>query len=115
MLKVYGLKNCDTCRKARKWLDAEEIAHTFLDVRADGITQDDVQNWSDAAGWEVLLNKRGTTWRGLSDDVKNTISEATAIPLMAEHPATIKRPVFVKPDGSVTVGFTKAVQDGLKG
>lgn len=115
MLKVYGLKNCDTCRKARKWLDAEGIAHTFLDVRADGITQDDVQNWSDAAGWEVLLNKRGTTWRGLSDDVKNTISEATAIPLMAEYPATIKRPVFVKPDGSVTVGFTKAVQDGLKG
>lgn len=115
MLKVYGLKNCDTCRKARKWLDAEGIAHTFLDVRADGITQDDVQSWSDAAGWEVLLNKRGTTWRGLSDDVKNTISEATAIPLMAEHPATIKRPVFVKPDGRVAVGFTKAVQDGLKG
>mgnify|MGYP000241438330 CR=1 FL=1 len=115
MLKVYGLKNCDTCRKARKWLDAEGIAYTFLDVRADGITQDDVQNWSDAAGWEVLLNKRGTTWRGLPDDVKNTISEATAIPLMAEHPATIKRPVFVKPDGSVAVGFTKAVQDGLKG
>lgn len=115
MLKVYGLKNCDTCRKARKWLDTEGIEHTFLDVRADGITQADVQMWANAADWEVLLNKRGTTWRGLPDDVKNSISEATAIPLMAEHPATIKRPVFVKADGSVAVGFTKAVQDGLTG
>ena len=66
MLKVYGLKTCDTCRKARKWLDAKGIAHEFMDVRADGLANADVARWVKAVGDETLVNRRGTTWRGPS-------------------------------------------------
>lgn len=115
MLRVYGLKNCDTCRKARKWLDGLGIAHDFVDVRADGVGRDDVARWADAAGIETLLNRRGTTWRGLSDTDKakaETVSGAVA--LMTEHPALIKRPVFE--DGEVVlIGFDKTVQATLEG
>jgi len=114
MLKVYGLKNCDTCRKALKWLEAEAIGHTFLDVRKDGVTQADVEGWADAVGVDVLLNRRGTTWRKLSDAEKaKAEKEADAISLMTSQPSLIKRPVFV--DGTnVLVGFTDDVRDKLK-
>ena len=112
MLKVYGLKNCDTCRKARKWMDANGIPHTFLDVRADGITEGDVERWANAAGIDKLLNRRGTTWRNLTDAEKSSAEGKGAIPLMTKHPALIKRPVF--DDGkNIRVGFDKAVQDAL--
>lgn len=112
-LTVYGLANCDTCRKARKWLDAKGIAHNFHDVRKDGITADDVSRWAKAAGWEMLFNRRGTTWRGLSDAEKADVDEAGAIALMAAHPALIKRPVFEN-GGTILVGFAPGVQDALK-
>lgn len=112
-MRVYGLKNCDTCRKARKWLDSEGISHEFLDVRADGITKADVQKWADAAGIDALLNRRGTTWRGLSDADKAKGDGAEAIELMAAHPALIKRPV-IDNAGAISVGFTDAVKAGLK-
>ena len=67
MLNIYGLKNCDTCRKALKWLEAEGIPFAFVDVRKDGIDTSDIESWVDAVGVDSLLNKRGTTWRGLSD------------------------------------------------
>jgi len=111
---MYGLKNCDTCRKARKWLDAEGIAHEFLDVRADGIAEADVQRWAEAVGAEVLLNRRGTTWRGLSDTDKAIGEGSGAVALMAAHPALIKRPVF-EHGGDVLVGFTDAVKTALAG
>ena len=113
-LIVYGLKNCDTCRKARKWLDSEGISHQFLDVRADGISAEDVARWAAAVGWETLLNRRGTTWRGLPDSDKDGVDEASAIRLMAEQPALVKRPVFER-DGQVIVGFKAAEQVALKG
>lgn len=113
-LTVYGLANCDTCRKARKWLDAEAIAHRFHDVRKDGIAARDVARWAAAVGWETLLNRRGTTWRGLPDTEKESVDEAKAVALMAEHPALIKRPVF-EDAGAVRVGFTPEVQAFLKG
>lgn len=112
MLKVYGLKNCDTCRKARKWMEANGITHTFLDVRSDGITESDVQRWADSAGLDKLLNKRGTTWRGLPDELKATAEGEAAVTLMTSQPALIKRPVF--DDGrDVHVGFDKSVQKAL--
>lgn len=114
MLKVYGLKNCDTCRKALKWLEAEAIGHTFLDVRKDGVTEADVEHWADAVGVDVLLNRRGTTWRKLTDAEKaKAENDADAIALMAAQPSLIKRPVFL--DGkNVLVGFTDDVRDKLK-
>ena len=114
MLKVYGLKNCDTCRKARKWMESNGITHTFLDVRSDGITEADVQRWAESAGLDKLLNKRGTTWRGLPDELQATAEGDTAVTLMPAQPALIKRPVF--DDGNtVHVGFDKSVQKALMG
>lgn len=114
MLTVHGIKNCDTCRKALKWLSAEGIEHKFHDFRVDGLDAASVARWSDAVGWEKLLNRRGTTWRNLPDADKEGVDEASAKVLMAGNPTLIKRPVF--DDGSrVLVGFTVAEQDALKG
>lgn len=113
MLKVYGLKNCDTCRKARKWLDGEKASYTFVDVRADGIDKSDVTRWSKAAGWETLLNKSSTTWRGLKDNQKEGLTESGAIKLLAENPTLIKRPVFEN-GKTIVVGLKPAqATDGL--
>lgn len=114
MLTVYGLKNCDTCRKALKWLDEQGIAHRFHDVRADGIALADIRRFAKAAGWETLLNKAGTTWRGLPKSKTAGISEVDALKLMAEHPALIKRPVFEHGKGDVVVGFRDPQKAGLK-
>ena len=104
MITVYGLKNCDTCRKAMKWLDEQGLRHQFIDVRKDGVEEADIARWIDAVGWETLLNKRGTTWRGLGDAVKESTNESIIAALMAAHPALIKRPVF-EMNGRVVVGF----------
>lgn len=113
MLKMYGLKNCDTCRKAMKWLESEGIAFDFVDVRKDGITETDVAGWVDSAGVDQLLNRRGTTWRGLSGADKAKGEGDGAVALMAEHPALIKRPVFDR-RGEIRVGFKDPEQVWLK-
>ncbi|WP_425403738.1 ArsC family reductase [Hwanghaeella sp.] len=113
MIVIHGLKNCDTCKKARKWAEQEGLEHRFHDVRADGLTGGQLDAWLKQVSWEVLLNRRGTTWRGLDDAVKNSVDEAAARNLMLEHPALIKRPVFDR-DGTISVGFTDAVRDSLK-
>lgn len=113
MLKIYGLKNCDTCRKAVKWLEAEGIAHQFHDLKTEGISAVDVKRFAGAVGWEALLNKASTTWRGLPDGDKEGLSEAKAVKLMAVHPALIKRPVF---DNGKTVisGFREPQKAAIK-
>ncbi|MDA0997962.1 MAG: Spx/MgsR family RNA polymerase-binding regulatory protein, partial [Proteobacteria bacterium] len=112
MLMMYGLKNCDTCRKARKWLDGEEIAHAFVDVRADGVTPANIAKWAAAAGVDTLLNRRGTTWRGLTEAEKANAAGKGALTLMATHPALIKRPVF-EAEGEIVVGFGAAEMQRL--
>lgn len=113
MLSVYGLKNCDTCRKALKWLEAEGIAYTFRDVKVDGVSATEIRRFATAVGWEALLNKASTTWRGLPDSDKEGLTEAKAVKLMAAHPALIKRPVFEKGD-TVLSGFRDAQKAALK-
>lgn len=113
MITVYGLRNCDTCRKARKWLETEEIEHRFHDVRADGLHRTALARWSEALGWEALLNRRGTTWRQLPDTERENLDEASAVALMLAHPALIKRPVFDLGKG-IVVGFGKAEQDVVR-
>lgn len=113
MLKMYGLKNCDTCRKAMKWLKSEGIAYEFKDVRKGGVDAADIAGWAKDVGIESLLNRRGTTWRSLSDADKAKGEGDGAVALMAEHPALIKRPVFVK-GGQTRVGFKDAEQTWLK-
>ncbi len=114
-MKVYGLKNCDTCKKARKALEAAGESVDFHDVRADGVTTTQIANWAKAAGWEKLLNKSSTTWRGLSDAEKDGVTEKKALALMAEHPTLIKRPVIENGPTQVFVGWSKDVQEKLLG
>lgn len=105
-LTLYGLKNCDTCRKALRYLKDEGVEHSFVDVRADGVSREQIASWAKQAGWEVLLNRRGTTWRGLDDGDKADVDDAKAVDLMAAHPALIKRPV-IEHGGAVHVGFSE--------
>ncbi len=105
MIVIHGLKNCDTCRKALKWLTAEARDHRFHDLRADGLDATMIDRWSAAVGWQTLLNRRGTTWRNLPESETTEITEARAKTLMLAHPALIKRPVFETLDGRVIVGF----------
>jgi arsenate reductase len=113
MITVYGLKSCDTCRKALGWLKEEGIAHRSVDLRADGITKKDVTRFAKAVGWEKLLNKASTTWRGLDEEAKADLDEATAITLMVAYPTLIKRPVF---EGKTEVlsGFKAPEKAALK-
>jgi arsenate reductase len=101
---LYGIKNCDTIKKAKKWLDEQQVDYRFHDFRADGLNAEQLHAWCEELGYEVLLNKRGTTWRALPDDVKNSIDAQSAEALMLEQPAMIKRPVLDLGDRRV-VGF----------
>lgn len=112
MLTVYGIKNCDTVKKALKWLDAEGIEHTFHDLRADGVDEATVARWIDALGWESVLNRRSTTWRQLSEKDKEGLNEKRAATLAVEQPTLIKRPVFEGND-LILNGFTDKVRDAL--
>ncbi len=114
MIVVNGLKNCDTCRNAMKWLAAAGKAARLHDVRADGLDGAALDRWIAAVGWEALLNRRGTTWRKLADADKADVDAAKARALMVEHPALIKRPVFER-DGRVIVGFGAAEKEALAG
>jgi arsenate reductase len=104
---LYGIKNCDTVKKARRWLDANDVAFTFHDFRADGLKQSTLEAWLQKVSWETLLNKRGTTWRKLEDPRKESIDEAIAIELMLANPTLIKRPVATVNDDCF-VGFKEA-------
>ena len=94
MIVLYGIKNCDTVKKARKWLDAHDVEYRFHDFRADGLDTNDLETWVNELGWEVLVNRRGTTWRQLDAAVRDAIDEPTALKLMEENPTLIKRPVL---------------------
>lgn len=109
----YGLKNCDTCKRARKELDAGDVPYAFHDVREDAVTRAQIAKWAKAAGWETMLNKASTTWRALPEADKADLTEAKAVALMAAHPALIKRPLIVKGDTEVHVGWTDAVKKRL--
>jgi arsenate reductase len=106
MITLYGIKNCDSVKRARHWLDARQIAYRFYDLRTGGITANTLQQWSRAVGWETLLNRRGTSWRQLPQAVRESVDEPAALALMRENPTLIKRPVLELEDGSLHVGFT---------
>lgn len=91
---LYGIKNCDTVRKTRRWMDDHGVKYRFHDLRADGIEPERLRAWADELGWEALLNRRGTTWRKLPDERKSDVDLEHAIELMLQQPALIKRPVL---------------------
>ena len=104
MITLFGIKNCDTIKKARSWLTDQGIEYQFHDFRADGIDQDQIENWLQQADWQIVLNRRGTTWRKLDSNVQNSTDRDNVAALLTEHPAMIKRPIL-DIDGEITVGF----------
>lgn len=108
-ITIYGIPNCDTVKKARTWLVQEGIEHTFHDFKKAGITRDLVNQWLAHVKWDVLVNRKGTTWRALSDERKAAVNDAaSATELMLESPSVIKRPVLFN-GISAHVGFSDAL------
>lgn len=107
MIHFYGIPNCDTVKKARKWLEAAGVEYTFHDYKKEGADPAKLAAWVDAKGVDVVLNRRGTTFRNLTDAEKADIDDAKAVQLMAQHPSLIKRPV-VEYAGGVLVGFKES-------
>lgn len=112
MTTIYGIPNCDTMKKARTWLSDNNIETEFHDYRKQGVDKAFLADVASQVGWEVLLNKRGTTFRQLSDADKADIDLDKALTLMVAHPAMIKRPVLAH-NGSYTVGFKAADYEAL--
>ena len=112
---IYGISNCDTVRKARKWLEAEAITFDFHDFRKQGLNAEQVERWCAAAGLDKVLNKRGTTWRQLPDEVKANTDEAALKALLLEQPTLIKRPVLELDDGRIEIGFKADLYAALFG
>ncbi|QUJ66750.1 ArsC family reductase [Photobacterium sp. GJ3] len=109
---AYGIKNCDTIKKMKKWLDAQGIDYRFHDYRADGLDPGLLETFEAALGWEAMLNKRGTTFRQLSDEQKNNLNRDNALALMLEHPAMIKRPLLVH-NNTYHLGFKPEQYQGI--
>jgi arsenate reductase len=101
---LYGIKNCDTMKKARAWLDAQGVAYTFHDYKTTGIDRARLARWAKEVGWEILLNRAGTTFRKLPEADKDGLNEAKAFALMLAQPSMIKRPVLER-GGKLLVGF----------
>lgn len=104
MITMYGIPNCDTIKKARKWLDENDVEYTFHNYKKDGVPEKELKSWVKQAGWETLLNRRGTTWRKLDDATKDNIDEASAIQVMLDNASIIKRPVLSS-GKTLLVGF----------
>jgi len=113
MIKIFGIPNCDTMKKARKWLDKNNLEYEFHDYKKMGVPEKNLKQWVKSAGWENILNKRGTTWRKLDDDIKNNIDEDSAIQVMLDNPSVIKRPVL-ESEKTLLVGFKENEYETLK-
>jgi len=109
MIVMYGIKNCDTIKKARRFLESHNVEYRFHDYRVDGLDADFLQTAIAELGWEALLNTRGTTWRKLDESVRNSINDAdSAAKLMLEMPAIIKRPLLCAPGEPMLLGFSES-------
>ncbi|KQS90491.1 MULTISPECIES: ArsC family reductase [unclassified Rhizobium] len=107
---IYGIKNCDTMKKARTWLDAHGVAYDFHDYKASGVDRADLERWVAALGWETVLNRAGTTFRALADTDKQDLNAEKAIALMLAQPSMIKRPILNR-DGQFIAGFKPEIYE----
>jgi len=104
-ITIYGIKNCDTMKMARAWLDQHGVEYSFHDYKTAGIEREQLERWAMKVGWEILLNRAGTTFKKLRDKDKQGVTEKTAIALMLAQPSMIKRPVLDLGGGKLLVGF----------
>ena len=111
---IYGIKNCDTMKKARAWLDERGVSYAFHDYKSAGIERDVLDGWIRQVGWETLLNRAGTTFRSLPDDKKEGLNEKKAVALMLAQPSMIKRPVLIA-GKTMLVGFKPESYQALVG
>ena len=107
MIKMYGIPNCDTIKKARKWLQQHEVEYRFHDYKKLGIDEDQLKNWIETMGWEQLINKRGTSWRKLDENTRSGMNDQAAIRVMQKNPSIIKRPLLQVRDQFI-IGFDEA-------
>ena len=107
MTTLYGIKNCDTVKKAQKWLADHNLNPQLHDYRVNGLDPAWLAEMAEKFGWETLVNKKSTTWRGLSDDVKNNLNKETALQVLTENPTLIKRPIVLA-DNVALIGFNEA-------
>ena len=112
---VYGIKNCDTMKKAFAWLDKKGVPYDFHDYKSKGIDRDRLERWSKKAGWETLLNRAGLTFKKLPEKDKQDLTEKKAIALMLDKPSMIKRPVLDLGSGKLLVGFKPDVYEQAVG
>ena len=112
MTTLYGIKQCDTVKKACTWLKDHDIDFRFHDFRTDGLTEQQLRNWVQELGWQTLLNKRSTTWKQLTDETRDAMDESTAIATMLAHPTLIKRPLLDTGNERL-VGFTPTSYEQL--
>ena len=113
MMKLYGIPNCDTVKKARTWLAKHDIAVEFHDFKKSGLSQELVQHWLQQTNWELLINRKGTTWRGLSEEQKNITESLTAQKLMLEKTSIIKRPLLEQNGKLLHIGFDEAAYNTI--
>ncbi len=107
MLKLYGIPNCDTVKKARTWLADHKVEFVFHDFKKQGLDESTVSNWLQQGDWEILLNRKGTTWRGLAEEVKASVTDGqSAMRVMLDNTSVIKRPVLEKNGKLLQVGFS---------
>jgi arsenate reductase len=110
---IYGIRNCDTMKKARSWLESHQVPHEFHDYKTSGVSREALLRWAKLVGWEVLLNRAGTTFRKLPDEAKEKLDERKALALMLEQPSMIKRPVLER-GKTLLVGFSPEKYSVLK-
>ena len=105
MIEIFGIKNCDTMKKAFRWLDEHNITYTFHDYKKEGLDEATAKAWVDELGWESVINKRGTTWRKLEEETKSTMDNENAVRIMMSQSSIIKRPLL-KIDDAIILGFS---------
>ena len=110
-ITIYGIKNCDTMKKARAWLDTRGVDYAFHDYKSAGIDKDKLERWAKKVGWETLLNRAGLTFKKLPDKDKEGLTEKKALALMLKQPSMIKRPVLDLGGGKLLVGFKPELYD----
>lgn len=113
MVKLYGIKNCDTMKKAFAWCEANSVGYEFHDYKKLGVPREKLVLWCRALGWQTLINKKGTTWRKLSPEQQAITTQGQAVALMLENPSVIRRPVVENDAGQLLVGFDPTLFDSF--
>ena len=111
---LYGIRSCDTVRKARRWLDEREVGYEYRDLREDGISKEALKDWIARRGWEQVINRRSTSWKALSTEAREGMDAESAVAAAMEQPTLVKRPVLVK-DGHLEFGFSAQRYETLFG